>query len=132
MSEHAKIQLYSAPWCPDCTVAVRFLDGLGVEYDVVNIDEVEGAAERLAAGVRRHAHAVLQGARVLVLPVDLLAVPTSRPTSRGLWEKGRLWEMETTVMALVAMRNPASPVRCRSIPVGPQPESACPSRSGMR
>lgn len=47
MSDQAKIQLYSAPWCPDCTVAVRFLDGLGVEYDVVNIDEVEGAAERL-------------------------------------------------------------------------------------
>lgn len=47
MSDHVKIQLYSAPWCPDCTVAVRFLDGLGVDYEVVNIDEVEGAAERL-------------------------------------------------------------------------------------
>ena len=47
MTEKLRIQLYSAPWCPDCTVATRFLDGRGIEYEVVNIDEVEGAAERL-------------------------------------------------------------------------------------
>lgn len=47
MNENVRIQLYSATWCPDCTVAKRFLDGHQVDYEVVNIDEVEGAAELL-------------------------------------------------------------------------------------
>ena len=47
MKDQRPIQMYSAPWCPDCTVAKRFLDDSGVDYEIVNIDEVEGAAERL-------------------------------------------------------------------------------------
>ena len=47
MNENVRIQLYSATWCPDCTVARRFLDNHDIQYEVIDIDKTEGAAERL-------------------------------------------------------------------------------------
>lgn len=38
--------VYSAPWCPDCRVAKRFLDKHKIAYTDVNIEAVpEAAAE---------------------------------------------------------------------------------------
>jgi mycoredoxin len=41
----AKIKMYTTEWCGDCRTAKRYLRELGVEYDEVNIEEQEGAAE---------------------------------------------------------------------------------------
>jgi len=41
-----KVTVYSAPWCPDCRVAKRFLDKHKIAYTDVNIEAVpEAAAE---------------------------------------------------------------------------------------
>ncbi|MFQ5655612.1 MAG: glutaredoxin family protein [Planctomycetota bacterium] len=42
-----EILLYSAPWCPDCRRAKQFLEELGVEYEVVDIDQEPQAAKEL-------------------------------------------------------------------------------------
>lgn len=42
-----KIKFYGATWCPDCRRSKQLLDEKGVEYDYINIDEVEGAAEEV-------------------------------------------------------------------------------------
>jgi len=39
--------LYSAPWCPDCRVAKRFLDKHSVAYKEVNIETTPGAADEV-------------------------------------------------------------------------------------
>jgi len=40
------VTVYSAPWCPDCRVAKRFLDKHKIAYTDVNIEAVpEAAAE---------------------------------------------------------------------------------------
>jgi mycoredoxin len=41
----AKIKMYTTQWCGDCRTAKRYLRELGVEYDEINIEESEGAAE---------------------------------------------------------------------------------------
>ena len=41
----AKIKMYTTEWCGDCRTAKRYLRELGVEYDEINIEEHEGAAE---------------------------------------------------------------------------------------
>jgi mycoredoxin len=42
-----KIKMYTTKWCGDCRLAKRFLDGLGVVYEEINIEEQEGAAEHV-------------------------------------------------------------------------------------
>lgn len=37
--------VYSAPWCPDCSTAKRFLDEHKIAYTVVDIESTPGAAE---------------------------------------------------------------------------------------
>jgi mycoredoxin len=44
---YRKLTVYSAPWCPDCWQAKQFLDGLGIEYELIEIDRDEDAARRL-------------------------------------------------------------------------------------
>ncbi|HEY0320598.1 MAG TPA: glutaredoxin family protein [Pyrinomonadaceae bacterium] len=41
----ANIKMYSTKWCGDCRTAKRYLKELGVEFDEVNIEENESAAE---------------------------------------------------------------------------------------
>jgi len=41
------LQVYSATWCPDCRRLERWLDEAAVPYTKVDIETVEGAAERL-------------------------------------------------------------------------------------
>lgn len=43
------LQVFSAPWCPDCRRLERWLTENGVPHAVVDIDAVPGAAERLEA-----------------------------------------------------------------------------------
>lgn len=47
--------LYSAPWCPDCLVAKRFLDKHGISYKEVNIETTPGAAEEVIRRTGRRA-----------------------------------------------------------------------------
>ena len=41
------LAVYSATWCPDCTRLKRWLTGTKIATREVNIDHVEGAAEKL-------------------------------------------------------------------------------------
>jgi len=47
--------VYSAPWCPDCLVAKRFLDKHGISYKEVNIETTPGAAEEVIRRTGRRA-----------------------------------------------------------------------------
>jgi glutaredoxin len=51
MSERSwrKLTVYSATWCADCRQAKAFLDEHGLDYELIEIDKVEGAAELLEA-----------------------------------------------------------------------------------
>ncbi len=42
-----QITVYSAPWCPDCREAKRFLDGHNIAYTDINIEATPGAAEEV-------------------------------------------------------------------------------------
>ncbi len=37
--------VYSAPWCPDCRTAKRFLDKHNIPYREIDIETTPGAAE---------------------------------------------------------------------------------------
>ncbi len=41
------VLLYSAPWCPDCRTAKRFLDKHGIPYREIDIQATPGAAEEV-------------------------------------------------------------------------------------
>lgn len=41
------ITFYGAEWCGDCKRSQRLLNELNVEYDYINIEEVEGAADKV-------------------------------------------------------------------------------------
>jgi len=41
------LQVYTAAWCPDCRVLERWLAANGIGHSKVDIETVEGAAERL-------------------------------------------------------------------------------------
>lgn len=41
----ANIKMYTTEWCGDCRNAKRYLKELGVEFDEVNIEANESAAE---------------------------------------------------------------------------------------
>ena len=45
MKEQPKVTMYTTDWCPYCVSAKRYLDSKGVEYEVVNIEQNEDAAE---------------------------------------------------------------------------------------
>ena len=44
------LQIYSATWCGDCRRLSRWLAVQGLQFPEVDIEEEEGAAERLEAG----------------------------------------------------------------------------------
>jgi mycoredoxin len=39
--------VYSAPWCPDCRTAKRFLEKHGIAYKEVDIEATPGAADEV-------------------------------------------------------------------------------------
>ena len=41
------VAVYTATWCPDCTRLKRWLGTSGIQTHDVNIDNVDGAAEKL-------------------------------------------------------------------------------------
>jgi mycoredoxin len=43
----AHIKMYTTVWCGDCRSAKRFLKERGVEFDEINIEEEDGAAEHV-------------------------------------------------------------------------------------
>jgi mycoredoxin len=42
-----QLTVYSAPWCPDCREAKRFLERNKVPYTEINIDVTPGAADEV-------------------------------------------------------------------------------------
>ena len=42
-----EITVYSAPWCPDCREAKRFLDRYKLPYTDINIETTPGAADEV-------------------------------------------------------------------------------------
>lgn len=52
MSENAafdKVTMFGADWCRDCRRSKALLDGLGVDYDYVDTEAIEDAADRARA-----------------------------------------------------------------------------------
>jgi mycoredoxin len=43
----SEITMYGAEWCGDCRRSQRLLNELGVVYTYINIEEVEGAADKV-------------------------------------------------------------------------------------
>ena len=39
--------VYSAPWCPDCRTAKRFLEKHGISYKEIDIEATPGAADEV-------------------------------------------------------------------------------------
>ena len=58
--------VYSAPWCPDCRTAKRFLEKHGIPYREINIHVTPGAAEEVIhrTGKRAIPQFVIDGAWV--------------------------------------------------------------------
>ena len=51
-----RIVMYTTPWCRDCEAAKRFLDGRGVPYEEIDIEqnsEAAGIVMRLNDGMRK-------------------------------------------------------------------------------
>jgi glutaredoxin len=55
--------VYSAPWCPDCRTAKRFLEQHSIPYQEINIEATPGAAEEVVrrTGKRAIPQFVLDG-----------------------------------------------------------------------
>lgn len=49
------LAVYTATWCPDCTRLKRWLGGTDIAVRDVNIENVEGAAEKLEAETGKRA-----------------------------------------------------------------------------
>ena len=42
------IKIYSTSWCPSCNTAKQLLDGKGLSYEEINIEEIDMSREQLA------------------------------------------------------------------------------------
>ena len=49
MAENSKIIMFGANWCHDCVRTTKQLNELGVPFEYINIEEVEGAADEAKA-----------------------------------------------------------------------------------
>ena len=47
-----KIDVYSASWCPNCSVLKNSLDEANIQYEVVDCDTDEGMSRAAALGIR--------------------------------------------------------------------------------
>ena len=43
----ASITMYSADWCGDCVRSKRLLDSLEVSYELIDVESVPGASEKV-------------------------------------------------------------------------------------
>lgn len=71
MGNKKKIKFYGANWCPDCRRSKQYLDEKGVEYEYINIEEVEGAAqevEKINNGYQSIPTIVFPNGKILVEP----------------------------------------------------------------
>lgn len=50
-----ELTLYSAPWCPDCREAKRFLTQHKIAYKEIDIESTPGAAEEVIANTGKRA-----------------------------------------------------------------------------
>lgn len=50
-----EVVVYSAPWCPDCRVAKRFLQGHNIPFTDVDIESTPGAADEVVARTGKRA-----------------------------------------------------------------------------
>jgi mycoredoxin len=49
MSDSTKITLFGATWCSDCRRSKSYLDSLAVDYEYVDVEESQEAADRAHA-----------------------------------------------------------------------------------
>ena len=47
MDDVSPVTIYSAPWCAFCHMAKHYLDGLGVKYKDIDVDQDASAAQAL-------------------------------------------------------------------------------------
>ncbi len=69
----AEIQVYGAPWCPDCRRSKAFLSAHRIDYDWIDIDQDAAAlahVEELQQGGRTIPTIVLPGGEILIEPSD--------------------------------------------------------------
>jgi glutaredoxin len=50
-----EIVVYSAPWCPDCRIAKRFLQCHNIAFKEVDIESTPGAADEVVARTGKRA-----------------------------------------------------------------------------
>jgi mycoredoxin len=69
-SEH-KIKMYVTTWCGDCRMAKRWFDTRGIDYESINIEEDDSAAEyvrRVNRGYKSVPTIVFPDGSILVEP----------------------------------------------------------------
>lgn len=80
-----KVKVYGADWCEDTQHTRRVLDGLGVDYDYINIEQDEQAANWVKEqnDGKERKPTVKVGGRVL-------SVPSDEELKSALRENGRI------------------------------------------
>ncbi len=66
-----KIKFYGATWCRDCRLVKNYFDDTKIEYEYINIDEVEGAADeviRINKGLQSIPTLIFPNGELLVEP----------------------------------------------------------------
>ena len=43
----SSVVMYGAEWCGDCRRSKRFMNEHGVEFEYINVEEVDGAADKV-------------------------------------------------------------------------------------
>ena len=78
-----KITIYGAEWCPPCHVAKQYLKSKKIGYDYIDVDKVEGAAQKATE---------LSGQRAIpIIDIDgSIVVGFDRPTIDHLLETKQL------------------------------------------
>jgi mycoredoxin len=67
------IVAYITSWCPDCTRSRRLMKKMGVAFQEIDIEQVEGAEDEMRArnGGSGKVPSIFIGDRVLIEPSDL-------------------------------------------------------------
>ena len=79
----AAVKVYGADWCEDTGHAREFLDGLGVEYDYINVEQDEQAS-----GWVKEQNGGKERKPTLDLSGQVLCVPTDHELVSALRELG--------------------------------------------
>jgi glutaredoxin len=68
------IVIYGADWCADCKRSKEFLASQSIDFEYINIEEVEGASDEVAKlndGLKRIPTILFPDGSVLVEPTNL-------------------------------------------------------------